>query len=133
MGTIVTAAVLWILWSQTGSATVDQLGQTLSSYTYSYTRAAWDPIAAFSTKSECEVEESKRQLIAITRWTEKIQEARRRAGQWYTRPKLSSLLHPRSEETEEAQYPQVQPSDRFPLVVYRCLPDTIDPRGPKEK
>jgi len=80
-------------------------------------------VEGFKDKSSCEKDRGPRSTRAHEEWRKNIREAQARAGESYSIEALGTT----STRIREAP----KSTDSFNLTVYKCFPDTIDPRGPK--
>jgi hypothetical protein len=102
------AECAWVLW---GRATVEYPPGVMFN-TGDVRRQLWSPLAAYESRKECEVAAKD------------------------TRSVLASLLEEyplRPGARVDVQTGKRSPDDRLPTPTLhvRCLPDTVDPRGPK--
>ncbi len=119
--TSASAECAWVLWTQEASAPVSQLGEQYVQYHFSH--AAWGPLEGFRDKTSCEKVLEPRWRRAQEKWRTYIREAQARAGEAYTMEAFGAT------STRIRKAPK--PTDEFNFTVYKCLPDTVDPRGPK--
>jgi hypothetical protein len=128
------AEIAWVLWSVPATATKDG-----NFFHYQPNWPGWSPVDGFTLEDKCK---SRARALAIeteTEWERLRAEAKAREGQsymvdvpatpgWLTKDNVPVLAH-----SETRTYPVVTKDSAFSYTVYKCLPDTVDPRGPKGK